>query len=51
MFDSPVTKATVRKWEDIDHEGTDSVAGALMGPGTNLDSEVLDALGLGTQME
>jgi hypothetical protein len=27
------------------------VAGALMGPGTNLDSEVLDALGLGAQME
>ncbi|PVG00796.1 hypothetical protein CPB86DRAFT_782356 [Serendipita vermifera] len=39
------------KWEDIDHEGTDSIAGALTIPGTNSENENVDALGLGTELD
>jgi len=39
------------KWEDIDHEGSDSAAGALMEPGGSSENDVMDALGLGTQIE
>ncbi|KAG8749600.1 hypothetical protein FRC14_001232 [Serendipita sp. 396] len=39
------------KWEDVDHEGTDSAAGAIMGDGSNPDVDAFDALGLGVQLD
>ncbi|CCA74454.1 related to Exocyst complex component Sec5 [Serendipita indica DSM 11827] len=38
------------KWEDVDHEGSDSVAAAIVDSG-NPENDNLDALGLGTQVD
>ena len=43
------TIATERKWEEVDHELTGSVAGSLTASGSNLMEE--DPLGLGHKLE
>ncbi|KAG8797631.1 hypothetical protein FRC17_007689, partial [Serendipita sp. 399] len=39
------------KWEDVDHEASDSAAGAIMGDGSNTDVDAFDALGLGAPID
>lgn len=43
------SQATCSKWEDIDHDVSDSVAGALTG--NVQDTDVMDPLGLGGDIE
>ena len=42
-------QATCSKWQDIDHDVSDSVAGALTGNAQ--DTDVMDPLGLGGDIE
>jgi hypothetical protein len=45
----PKLRGTCSKWEDVDHDASDSVAGALTG--SVQDTDVMDPLGLGGDIE
>jgi len=51
IYDNTVgnSLAACSKWEDIDHDASDSVAGALTGNAQ--DTDVMDPLNLGGDLE